>query len=69
MTPELPSPVALGVGYFDEHIFGHTKEQLIEYGKLVEAATREECAMVCDVTPPQPFRPSIEAAHAIRSMK
>ena len=44
MTPELPSPVALGVGYFDEHIFGHTKEQLIEYGKLVESATREECA-------------------------
>jgi len=28
----------------------------------------EEAAKVCDVTPPQPFRPSIEAAHAIRSM-
>ena len=48
MTPELPNPVSLGVGYFDEHIFGHTKDQLIEYGKLVEAATREECASVCD---------------------
>jgi len=29
----------------------------------------EECAKVCDITPPSPFRPSIEAAHAIRSMK
>ena len=26
----------------------------------------EEAAKVCDVTPPYPFRPSIEAAHAIR---
>ncbi len=42
---------------------------LMKFAKLIEAATREECAMVCDVTPPQPFRPSIEAAHAIRSMK
>lgn len=24
-------------------------------------------AEVCDVTPPSPFRPSIEAAHAIRA--
>lgn len=31
------------------------------------AAEREECAKVCDTTPPQPFRPSIEAAHAIRA--
>lgn len=30
-------------------------------------AEREECAKVCDTTPPQPFRPSIEAAHAIRA--
>ena len=29
----------------------------------------EEAAKVCDVTPPQPFRPSIEAAHAIRALK
>ncbi len=29
-------------------------------------AAREECAKVCDTTPPYPFRPSIEAAHAIR---
>ena len=31
------------------------------------AKEREECAKLCDVTPPQPFRPSIEAAHAIRA--
>ena len=30
-------------------------------------AEREACAKVCDVTPPHPFRPSIEAAHAIRA--
>ena len=29
----------------------------------------EEAAKACDVTPPQPFRPSIEAAHAIRALK
>lgn len=29
----------------------------------------EEAAKVCDVTPPQPFRPSIEAANAIRALK
>ena len=29
----------------------------------------EAAAQKCDVTPPQPFRPSIEAAHAIRAMK
>lgn len=31
------------------------------------AAEREACARICDATPPYPFRPSIEAAHAIRS--
>ena len=33
------------------------------------AAERERCARICDVTPPHPFRPSIEAAHAIRNQK
>lgn len=27
----------------------------------------EQDAKLCDVTPPYPFRPSIEAAHAIRA--
>ena len=32
-------------------------------------AERERCARICDTTPPYPFRPSIEAAHAIRATK
>lgn len=28
---------------------------------------REACARICDTTPPEPFRPSIEAAHTIRA--
>jgi hypothetical protein len=39
-------------------------EQLVA---LVRADEREACAKVCDTTPPYPFRPSIEAAHAIRN--
>lgn len=35
---------------------------------LMEAVKTERarCALICDTTPPYPFRPSIEAAHAIR---
>lgn len=32
------------------------------------ALVLERAAKVCDVTPPEPFRPSIEAAHALRNM-
>ena len=32
-----------------------------------KAEEREACARICDTTPPEPFRPSIEAAHAIRA--
>lgn len=34
---------------------------------FVRADEREACAKICDTTPPEPFRPSIEAAHAIRA--
>ena len=65
MTPELPHHARLtSTG---DRLY--LAVQMREYAKRVEAATREECAMVCDVTPPQPFRPSIEAAYAIRRMK
>ena len=37
------------------------------FAALVAAAEREACAAICDTTPPYPFRPSIEAAHAIRA--
>jgi len=33
MMPPLPEKVSLGVGYFDEIIFGHTEAQMTEYGK------------------------------------
>lgn len=39
-------------------------EHIVEVAVLRE---RNACARVCDVTPPYPFRPSIEAAHAIRA--
>lgn len=43
--------------------------ELERFAALVAAAEREQCAKVCDTTPPYPFRPSIEAAHAIRARK
>ena len=33
---------------------------------IVRAEALEDAAALCDVTPPYPFRASIEAAHAIR---
>ena len=40
-----------------------------QYAARAVAAEREACAKLCDVTPPYPFRPSIEAAHAIRALR
>jgi hypothetical protein len=37
------------------------------FAELVAMAEREACAKVCEKTPPWPFKPSIEAAHAIRA--
>lgn len=31
-TTPLPEKTRIGVGYFDEHLFGYTEEQMIEYG-------------------------------------
>jgi hypothetical protein len=42
-------------------------EYLKTFAELVRADEREACAKLCDTTPPYPFRPSIEAAHAIRA--
>ena len=39
------------------------------FAALVRNDALEEAARICDVTPPEPFRPSIEAAHAIRKVK
>jgi hypothetical protein len=37
------------------------------FAELVAQHEREACAKLCEKTPPWPFRPSIEAAHAIRA--
>ena len=34
--------------------------------KAATARERHRCALICDTTPPYPFRASIEVAHAIR---
>lgn len=41
----------------------HRDVMLKREAKLKE---RNRCALICDTTPPDPFRPSIEAAYAIR---
>ena len=54
---------------YTNHRFGDCIGELERFAALVAAAEREACARVCDATPPYPFRPSIEAAHAIRARK
>lgn len=43
------------------------------FATLAMAAGRDqglrEAALICRVTPPEPFRPSIEAAHAIEQLR
>ena len=55
-----------------ERLRGTLKAQDVAHHAEVQeqtAAERERCAKICDVTPPHPFRASIEAAHAIRNQK
>ena len=52
---------------YTNHRFGDCIGELERFAALVAAAEREACAKVCDTTPPYAFRPSIEAAHAIRA--
>ena len=49
-------------------VVGFTLDQLTTAIAAARVAAIEECAKVCDVTPRQPFRPSIEAAWAIRAL-
>lgn len=44
------------------------KSFMREYKQALAALVLKEAAKVCDVTPPEPFRPSIEAAHALRTI-
>jgi hypothetical protein len=48
--------------------YGYTEAEMRAYGEACARAALEAAAKLCDVTPPEPFRPSIEAAHAIRQM-
>jgi len=50
-----------------QHGWIASDSDLKAFEDLVRADEREACAKVCDTTPPYPFRPSIEAAHAIRA--
>ena len=45
-----------------------TADQMRTFAQEAARQAMERCAEVCDVTPPYPFRPSIEAAHAIRAL-
>ena len=66
-TPSLPPPVYMHRAFDGELCTAtemFTAEQMREYARQV----LEVAAQVCDTTPPYPFRPSIEAAHAIRAL-
>ena len=63
---ELARQAGLELNWFDDN-FSVLHGKLINLEQLIRADERELCAKVCDVTPPYPFRPSIEAAHAIRA--
>lgn len=47
-------------------IFGALEHRDLMLKREAKLAERERCAKLCEMTPPHPFRPSIEAAHAIR---
>ncbi len=60
----------VGIGWDEDgQIWESTRTQLERFAALVRAEALEEAAKACDVTPPYPFRHSIEAAHAVRAMK
>jgi hypothetical protein len=63
--------MAREAGFVDYELDDGTDEafdiRYVRFAILVATAENEACAKVCDTTPPYPFRPSIEAAHAIRA--
>jgi hypothetical protein len=60
--PPLPNP-----DEFTDDGRIYSADQMHEYATAAVMAEREACATLCDLTPPYPFRASIEAAHAIRA--
>lgn len=72
--PPLPEPdfhqtfdVYMTGGGGGNEVIYFTAKQMREYAAAAVDNEREACAKLCDQTPPYPFRPSIEAAHAIRA--
>ena len=69
--PKLPEPDAYGPSAdYSERTEPHYRADTVR--RLLAECRRqalEDAARVCDVTPPYPFRASIEAAHAIRALK
>lgn len=63
VMPDLP---ALPIPELPDNIYAD--DQIRQYGALCRKQALEEAARICDKTPPHPFRPSIEAAHAIRRL-
>lgn len=68
-APKLPPADNYGPSPDGEHGTRYYTEATVS--RLLAECRRmalEEAARVCDATPPHPFRPSIEAAHAIRRL-
>ena len=68
-TPDLGMPWRVNAPDGSVHCAGYTADQMRAYGAECRRQALEDAARVCDVTPPYPFRASIEAAHAIRALK
>ena len=47
-------------------VLGALEHRDVMLKREAKLAERNRCALICDTTPPYPFRPSIEAAYAIR---
>ena len=63
MSPKLPPPAPVS---WSENRYSEAQMLAMYHQGRREAF--EEAVKVCDVTPPEPFRASIEAAYAIRAL-
>lgn len=63
--PDLPEP-AYSLTLRGNRAF--SSDQMKAYAAEARKQALEEAAKVCDMTPPYPFRASIEAAHSIRAL-
>ena len=74
IDPQRKKQIGVGDGYpnFSVPLYDEsgtvTCKQLTTAIAAARVAALEEAAKICDVTPVQPFRPSIEAAWAIRAL-